>query len=569
MLKIEHGTKSFGSQNIFTDVSLTIDHPGLFALWGESGSGKSTLLNIIAGLDSLDHGVCQTTSSIMTIFQNYELIPQLNVMDNIFLGKPCSEDNRKLLKTLQIDHILDHYPDELSGGQKQRVGIARALISEPGMICCDEPTESLDIENRQIVMHLLKEYSKDHIVIMATHQKDAVEQYADYVITIEDHSLLTTTLHETEGAFAKEKYLRIDQKNIRHMMRKITWKKNILFIVIFSVLLMLSQGSSILKQIMFQIPDTTDTLNRDMIYVRADSQESLKQAGFSGTQILSFLPVVIDETEYTAGIYPYPKNSTELHIEGSLPEELNVLINQNAAEIMFDGERENRNLDLDIQLEQTVWTIPVTVTGVVDEPDTDAMQIYYNLDDIEEYLRQVQRPLGGSLYGAFVNDPQLFEIQGNYENMAQQLTVLSDASFQAFSPLFEQRQKQMQESEIYRYLFTGFTVIITVLLCISVIVIVHKETDGYRQAFAILVSQNIPAQQIRRTYFRIRILLLLCVAIPDVLILFLLQNQFEKLYILPLGFITLITSVLYVLSILRSLSALKENRISTIMKEEI
>ena len=184
MLKIEHGTKSFGTQNIFTDISLTIDHPGLFALWGESGSGKSTLLNIIAGFDSLDHGVCQTTSSIMTIFQNYELIPQLNVMDNIFLGKPYSEDNRKLLETLQIDHILDHYPDELSGGQKQRVGIARALISEPGMICCDEPTESLDIENRQIVMHLLKEYSKDHIVIMATHQKDAVEQYADYVITI-------------------------------------------------------------------------------------------------------------------------------------------------------------------------------------------------------------------------------------------------------------------------------------------------------------------------------------------------------------------------------------------------
>ena len=277
----------------------------------------------------------------------------------------------------------------------------------------------------------------------------------------------------------------------------------------------------------------------------------------------------IDETEYTAGIYPYPNNSTELHIEGSLPEELNVLINQNAAETMFDGEWKNRNLDLDIQLEQTVWTIPVTVTGVVDEPDTDAMQIYYNLDDIEEYLRQVQRPLGGSLYGAFVNDPQLFEIQGSYENMAQQLTVLSDASVQAFSPLFEQRQKQMQESEIYRYLFTGFTVIITVLLCISVIVIVHKETDGYRQAFAILVSQNIPAQQIRITYFRIRILLLLCVAIPDVLILFLLQNQFEKLYILPLGFIMLITSVLYVLSILRSLSALKENRISTIMKEEI
>ena len=569
MLKIVQGTKSFGKQNIFTDISLTIDHPGLYALWGESGSGKSTLLNIIAGFDSLDHGTCQTTCSIMTIFQNYELITQLNVMDNIFLGKSCSKENSKLLETLQIDHLLEHYPDELSGGQKQRVGIARALTGEPGMICCDEPTESLDIENRQIVMHLLKEYSKDHIVIMATHQKDAVEQYADYVITISDHSLITTTLHETDGEISEERNLRIDQKSVSHLMRKITGKNNVLFIVIFALMLVLSQGSSILKQIVFQISDTTDTLNADMIYVRADSQDSLNQAGFIGVQIPSFLPVVMDGTEYTAGIYPYPENSTELQIEGSVPEGLHVLINQNTAETVFDGDWKDRNMDLDIQLEQTIWTIPVTVTGMVNETDTDAMQIYYNFDDIVEYLKQVQRPLGGSLYGAFVNDPQLFEVKGSYAEMDQQLTSLSDASFQASSPLFEQRQKQMEESEIYRYLFTGFTMIIAVLLCVSVIVITRKETDGYRQAFAILMSQNIPVQQIRRQYLMIRLLLLIGVIVLDLFVLFLLQNRYPHLYILPLASITLISSVLYVFSIVQSLSKLKGNMISTIMKEEI
>ena len=569
MLKIVQGTKSFGKQNIFTDISLTIDHPGLYALWGESGSGKSTLLNIIAGFDSLDHGTCQTTCSIMTIFQNYELITQLNVMDNIFLGKSCSKENSKLLETLQIDHLLEHYPDELSGGQKQRVGIARALTGEPGMICCDEPTESLDIENRQIVMHLLKEYSKDHIVIMATHQKDAVEQYADYVITISDHSLITTTLHETDGKISEERNLRIDQKSVSHLMRKITGKNNVLFIVIFALMLVLSQGSSILKQIVFQISDTTDTLNADMIYVRADSQDSLNQAGFIGVQIPSFLPVVMDGTEYTAGIYPYPENSTELQIEGSVPEGLHVLINQNTAETVFDGDWKDRNMDLDIQLEQTIWTIPVTVTGMVNETDTDAMQIYYNFDDIVEYLKQVQRPLGGSLYGAFVNDPQLFEVKGSYAEMGQQLTSLSDASFQASSPLFEQRQKQMEESEIYRYLFTGFTMIIAVLLCVSVIVITRKETDGYRQAFAILMSQNIPVQQIRRQYLMIRLLLLIGVIVLDLFVLFLLQNRYPHLYILPLASITLISSVLYVFSIVQSLSKLKGNMISTIMKEEI
>ena len=226
-------------------------------------------------------------------------------------------------------------------------------------------------------------------------------------------------------------------------------------------------------------------------------------------------------------------------------------------------------MDLDIQLEQTVWTIPVTVTGMVNETDTDAMQIYYNLDDIVEYLKQVQRPLGGSLYGAFVNDPQLFEMKGSYAEMAQQLTSLSDASFQVSSPLFEQRQKQMKESEIYRYLFTGFTMIIAVLLCISVIVISHKEIDGYRQAFAILMSQNIPVQRIRRQYLKISLLLLICVIVPDLLVLFMLQNRYLHLYILPLASITLISSVLYVFAIVQSLSKLKGSRISSIMKEEI
>ena len=126
----------------------------------------------------------------MTIFQNYELIDQLNVYDNITLGKEFPEGSESMLEVLQLKDLLKQYPSELSGGQKQRVGIARALIHQPSIVCCDEPTESLDIENRHIVMDLLKQYSQDHIVIMATHQKEAVDQYADHVIRIVDHGLV-------------------------------------------------------------------------------------------------------------------------------------------------------------------------------------------------------------------------------------------------------------------------------------------------------------------------------------------------------------------------------------------
>jgi len=96
----------------------------------------------------------------MTIFQNYELIEELNVYDNIFLDRREEPEDIKLLTRLGLDRLLQQYPDELSGGQKQRVGIARALISHPKIICCDEPTESLDVTNKEIVMKILKEYRK-------------------------------------------------------------------------------------------------------------------------------------------------------------------------------------------------------------------------------------------------------------------------------------------------------------------------------------------------------------------------------------------------------------------------
>ena len=79
MISINHGTKSFGKQNVFSDISLCIDHPGMYALWGESGCGKSTLMNIIAGYDMFDEGSVVSEGTVMTIFQNYELIDQLNV----------------------------------------------------------------------------------------------------------------------------------------------------------------------------------------------------------------------------------------------------------------------------------------------------------------------------------------------------------------------------------------------------------------------------------------------------------------------------------------------------------
>lgn len=190
MIDIKHGYKAFGTQMIFEDISLLIKDPGIYCIVGKSGSGKSTLLNMIAGYEKLDQGELSVDSSLTTIFQNYELIDELTIYDNIYLERYEDRYAKKMIEQLGLQELLNRYPNELSGGQKQRVGIVRALINQPLIICCDEPTESLDVTNKEVVMRLLKEYAKNHIVLLVTHQVDTVIEYADCIIEIEDHNLV-------------------------------------------------------------------------------------------------------------------------------------------------------------------------------------------------------------------------------------------------------------------------------------------------------------------------------------------------------------------------------------------
>lgn len=123
-------------------------------MW-KSGSGKSTLLNILAGYEEIDSGqrIIDKDIHITSIFQTYELINELTVYENLkMLEDIYNEDVSmdSIMQQLGLQEIKDHYPYELSAGQQQRVGIARALMQKPQVIICDEPTESLDIENKKL-----------------------------------------------------------------------------------------------------------------------------------------------------------------------------------------------------------------------------------------------------------------------------------------------------------------------------------------------------------------------------------------------------------------------------------
>ena len=190
--------------------NLEIERGKFTAIVGRSGSGKSTLLQIMGGLDRPDSGAVMIDGTnlfelkgdqlavfrrkkIGFIFQDYNLIPSLNVWKNVVLPmgldgrKVKKEDVLKILEQIGLKDKVEAMPNTLSGGQKQRVAIARALVSSPAIILADEPTGSLDSKTELEVMALLKKCVKDfnQTLVMITHD-ETIAQMADVVVVIED-----------------------------------------------------------------------------------------------------------------------------------------------------------------------------------------------------------------------------------------------------------------------------------------------------------------------------------------------------------------------------------------------
>ncbi|MFW5438661.1 ABC transporter ATP-binding protein [Paenibacillus apiarius] len=214
ILKIEHLSKIYGkgesAVRALDDVSFSVQKGEFVAIIGPSGSGKSTLLHLLGGVDRPTSGQVLVDNTDMynlnetqlaifrrrqigLIYQFYNLIPVLTVEENITL--PLLLDKQKadkkqfddLVKTLNLQHRLNHLPNQLSGGQQQRVSIGRALISNPAIMLADEPTGNLDSKNSSEIIDLLKMCNKAYrqTLIVITHDERIALQ-ADRVISIED-----------------------------------------------------------------------------------------------------------------------------------------------------------------------------------------------------------------------------------------------------------------------------------------------------------------------------------------------------------------------------------------------
>ena len=208
--------------HVINNTSLEFENTGLVAILGESGSGKTTLLNAIGGLDKVSSGKIYVNGKKITrkrsgrvdkirnlnigyIFQNYNLINDLTVFENVALALKMSglknkEEIKKrvnyILEVLGIYKYRNRYANMISGGERQRVAIARALVKNPNIIIADEPTGNLDSKNSLEIMNIIKAISKTKLVILVTHEKNLAEFYATRIIEVVDGTVVNDRKNE-------------------------------------------------------------------------------------------------------------------------------------------------------------------------------------------------------------------------------------------------------------------------------------------------------------------------------------------------------------------------------------
>ena len=224
-LEIKNLKKSFGTQanrtEVLKGIDFSVEKGEICVLLGPSGSGKSTLLNIIGGIDDADEGYISINGErtadmneksltryrrrhLGYVFQMYNLIPNLNVKENIEVGAYLSDrplDINELMKTLGLYEHRSKLPNQLSGGQQQRTAIGRAIIKNPDILLCDEPTGALDYQTSKEILRLIEEINHRYgnTVIMVTHN-DAIKNMADRVVKLRDGQIRKNYVNEEKIA---------------------------------------------------------------------------------------------------------------------------------------------------------------------------------------------------------------------------------------------------------------------------------------------------------------------------------------------------------------------------------
>ncbi len=222
---------------VLNDINITFPDTGLVSIIGKSGSGKSTLLNILMGIEKPTKGKVLFKgkniakfndrkfskfhlNGVSTVFQHYNLFDDLTALGNVMLPLKMKGLNNKKAKSqaldefkkLGIEELATRKVKNLSGGEKQRVAILRSIVTSPCAILCDEPTGALDVKNSREIMGILKNLSKERLIIMVSHNKELVDEFSDYIIQLKDGRIIENSLPISAPIEDKIKHTKVKYK---------------------------------------------------------------------------------------------------------------------------------------------------------------------------------------------------------------------------------------------------------------------------------------------------------------------------------------------------------------------
>ena len=565
MIYLKDVCKSFGKQIIFNNINLKIDKCGLYAFIGPSGCGKSTILNMIAQNEDITSGTIKVKGRITSIYQDYQLISNLNVKDNItLLSKDIDYIN--VCKELKLLKLLKHYPNELSGGQQQRVGIARAIAFDPDIILCDEPTESLDRENKIIVMEYLKKLSINKIVIIVSHDLDLVYKYADTIYKIKDCQLFKEELHELNDLKA------INHHNfnipVNKIIKKLYWHKDIIWGLLLSLASILLMFMFVFSAKSFYVEDSKNVLNINKLYINIyDNYKDINVKYIENLErIVPFKEAIINNKNYIANIVPIVNNDNFSFI---MPIDNEIVINQN----LSDDVEINDTIDLVYEsVDGTLEIKPFKVIDIIEE-DTSQNNIYYNLDTINN---------------VFIEESEKLEI--DYDEYIAQLSPISQADidydiietiyeenqnmtdYRINHPTYELRNETKQGMVVLE--FISYSVQIIYFLALLVLITIYNFKDNKKRLknYAIFLSFKAKNKQIKYNHFKYKALSFLIGYILLIIIgIFMIRrfayylNDIDYMLII---FGLLMIMVVYFISINSNLKELTNFKINKIMKDE-
>lgn len=314
----------FGKQIALNNINLNFRKNEFVSILGPSGSGKSTLLNIIGGLDFCDDGNLYINgkstkyfndkdwdyyrnNNIGFIFQNYNLISHISIYQNVELKLSLSNIKNKrkkvlnILKKVGLEKMLNKKPNELSGGQMQRVAIARSLVNNPNIILADEPTGALDKKNSTQIMNLIKNISKNKLVIMVTHDESLARKYSNRIIRIEDGKIKSDSnpyfsySYGKKDNFKKTKLkllaaLKLSFNNLKSKIGRTILISIASSIGLIGIGLILSISSGLKKQIDYYNKETAMlfpiTISNGII--KNENNEDLYEENFSNEELYSY-----------------------------------------------------------------------------------------------------------------------------------------------------------------------------------------------------------------------------------------------------------------------------------------